>query len=406
MILTARILGWLRASTLLLAELLAGCTPHGTTKSPEPPEPDHVDYYGGLELVTHTHAYRTANYNSLATSESWSLRWKGQPLEIDTMMGMFSDQPTRTRTVNAVYVLGTGEVPDLLVNVGDPNNTGAYHLLHQQDGELSAPMLCPIRAGDSSVMPLGTFDGPQEPPGGFHGPRHLRLGGARWLLLGQNCVLDVVRRRALEVPRWPYDGFTAYPSVLPAARVRDISPDGHSLVRLGSLRKDGDDLDQLIVADLERQQLSTLPIDRDRMRYDSYYTLDNAWLYHHFEWRRGPDGRDTLRERAHFKPLPWRGTLGPDGHSYAIHTVWRDPSATYADFLVRRFQAQPLPVEPGGHGQGFMVRGERVTVKLSSMWTRVGEPSEALIREIAAAFDAELATGQHDALFVAPQGTP
>ena len=317
--------------------------------------PDQVQRYGGLELITHTRIQPGAEFNGSATLQSWSLRWQGQPLEIDTMTGMFADQPTRTRNLHAVYVLGSGDVPDLLVNVGDPNNSGAYHLLHQQDGQLAAPMLCPILAGNSAVIPLGSVDAPLAPPGGFSGPQHLRLAGARWLLLGQRCVFDVAQRRALKVPHWSHDGFTAHPSVATIVPVHDISPDGRSLVRFGILHQEGQDTHLLIVADLESGQLSTLPIDRGRMRYDSHHALDNAWLYQHFEWRRGANGRDKLQPRRNFKPLPRR----------------------------------------------FLARGEQVTIMRDSLWAGQGGPDTP-----GQAGDAKLASGRHDTLFEPSQGTP
>lgn len=418
---TSSTFAWACAGVLLLVLLSAGCsTLRGPRPSPPPPVPDRVDRYGGLELVTHTRSGAAAENNGLTTLQQWSLRWQGQPLLIDTMTGMWSDQPTRTGTINAVYVLGAGDAADLLVNVGDPNNAGAYHLLHQHDGQLDAPLICPIQAGDGNVIPLGPRDGAddaqREPPGGFGGPRHQRLVHARWLLLGQRCVLDVAARRALKLPQWTYDGTNDRPSVWPAVPLHDVSPDGRSLVRFGAQRRGDDDVHLLIVADLEGQQLSTLPIARDRMRYDSHHTLDNAWLYHHFEWQRGADGRYRLHERRNVKPLPWRGTLASDDREYRLQSVQRDPSAVMADFLVRHFRAQPQSLEPGEEGYRFVVRGEQVTVRLASLWVgrggsfwpgQPGDPelAKALAREIAQAFDAELATGRHDALFAPSPAT-
>ena len=98
--------------------------------------PDTVDRFGALELITHTRAYRSANSNGFGRTRDWSLRWQGQPLVIQTRGGMFGDQAQQASGVNAVFVLGRGPLPELIVNVGDPNNTSAFHALRQQGGTL------------------------------------------------------------------------------------------------------------------------------------------------------------------------------------------------------------------------------------------------------------------------------
>jgi hypothetical protein len=409
------------AVTLALAvTLLTGCGPlpaargQASTGSAEPAESaEAVAHFGALELVTHRRREPANDAGATAHDLHWSLRWQGQPLTIDTRTGMWGDQPTRARTVHAVYTVGAAASPDLLVLVGDPNNTGAYHLLYPQDGRLHTPLVCPVLAGDSRITRLdsaGTVQPSSAPQGG---PEHRQLTGARWLMLGQRCVLDVRQRRAMSVPPSAVDG----PTVMPSIAVHTLSPDGRSLARLGYQKLGGEQVHRVMVADLDGDRWTSLPIDRRRMRYDNPHAVDDAWLAHHFEWRRDNTGRDRLQARKAFKPLPWRGTVEPSGRAYVLHAARHDPAALLAGVLVRRFQGQPLPRVAGSTAQAFQVRGEPVTVDRAAVsaggngayWPgQPGDPARsiALIHDIAQAIDEELATGRHDELFETAHASP
>ena len=63
------------------------------------------------------------------------------------------------------------------------------------------------------------------------------------------------------------------------------------------------------VTDWTTSKSYTLSVDRARMRFVDYMLLDPAWLQHHFEWQRGPEGHDVLVERKGFVPLPYTGKL-------------------------------------------------------------------------------------------------
>jgi hypothetical protein len=396
--------------TGFVAAHLMGCSPlpAGRAKAPAPPT-EQADRYGELELVTHHRSDASGDSGAQVSTAYWSLRWQGRPLDIDTMTGMWGDQPTRTRTVHAVYLLGPQAAPDLLVHVGDPNNTGAYHLLYQQDGRLHTPLVCSLWGGDGRITRLDVPGTAQGPSTSYEGPEHRPLLAARWLMLGKRCVLDVQRRRGLMLPANELEG----PTVMPEVHLHSLSPDGRSLARLGYQQVDGDRVQVVMVAELDGDHWTTLPIDRQRMRYDNVHAVDDAWLAHHFEWRHDAKGHDRLQRRNGFKPLPWRGSIEPSGRAYVLHSARFDRAEVFAGVLMRRFQGQPLPRTAGASTQVFQVRGEPVTVDRSTIsagnnapyWPgQPGDPNRsiALVREIAQAVDEELATGRHDALFVDP----
>ena len=90
-----------------------------------------------------------------------------------------------------------------------------------------------------------------------------------------------------------------YPASMPPLVV---SPDERSFAWFAH---DGsEDKPVLGVTSIAASRSYTVPIDRGRMRFNEYHKLDPAWVAHHFEWRRGPDGADVLAAREAFGPLP------------------------------------------------------------------------------------------------------
>jgi hypothetical protein len=127
---------------LLLAALagilLAACGSDGGSRPATPP--DEVERFGALELVTHLRAERGGDAAHFAWQyvAHWSLRWQGQPLVIDTLGGLFGDQPRQVTRINAAFVVKhAGRLPDLVVNVGEAENTSAFHLMRQRGDTLA-----------------------------------------------------------------------------------------------------------------------------------------------------------------------------------------------------------------------------------------------------------------------------
>jgi hypothetical protein len=411
--------------TIALAALLGGCA----REAPPPPVPDTVDRFGALELITHTRAYRSANSSGFGRTRDWSLRWQGQPLVIPTRGGMFGDQPQKASGVNAVFVLGRGPLPELIVNVGDPNNTSAFHALRQLGDTLQMPLLCLSSGGDNDVGWVAESAQARV----WNGPQHEVLEGGRLLMLGSRCLYDVQQRRVLRVPQAP--DMSVWTSVPPVA----VSPDGRSLVRFGSVdglmepargEEPAGPVPHLLVAELEevsdwpaelgaapRGRWQALRIDRRRMRYASHENDINAsWLQHHFEWKHGVDGRDRLVPRSSFKPLPWRGVfLNHGGGEYKVDTAQQDLRPLFLALLQQRFDAKLL-APPAGEDPRYTqvaVRGETLTLHPLGFYAKSGRPyfpgqpgdpklQQALVKEVGEAVDAELATGRHDAKFNRP----
>jgi hypothetical protein len=187
----------------------------------------------------------------------------------------------------------------------------------------------------------------------------------------------------------------------------DLSPDEGSFVRFAH---DGsEDKPELVVTDWRANRSYTLPIDRGRMRISTFKTLDPAWVRHHFEWKRGPDGTDILAERAVFTPMPYRGevTLGSPGdfQSYTLRPGSEALREAIVEVLTKELGGERLPDELGGYQQRVRIDGRvlNVTVADSPSYVAVtmdpkkGDPE--LMKRVAAGLDAALATQRYDALF-------
>jgi hypothetical protein len=145
------------------------------------------------------------------------------------------------------------------------------------------------------------------------------------------------------------------------------------------------------------------------MRFPTADVLDPAWVAHHFEWAPADDGQLHLRERESFVPLPHRGavTLGDSGayQAYSLTPGSEELRRTLVSVLVDDMKGERLPDELNGYQQRVRVRNTELSVTVGespsyvSVYTLAGPPE--VMREVAAALDAALATGQYDAMIAA-----
>lgn len=166
----------------------------------------------------------------------------------------------------------------------------------------------------------------------------------------------------------------------------------------------------LAVARLDGGEPYTLPIDRARMRFVEPDELDPGWLAHHFEWVTGADGGARLEERASFTPLPHRGRLTVEpggGHYYKLAPAGLALREALEAYLVVAMSAEVVEAgTPDAYTHKLKVDGQVVQLSASddSRYVMVsldyGLTEQAVVDRIAERFDAELATGKHDALFL------
>jgi hypothetical protein len=362
-------------------------------------DPDRREPSGGFEIVTHTLRYTTGwNEGDIrtATTENYSLRYRGKPFTFEGRAGMFGDTTAVYETLNAVLTFPTTE-PAFVVNVGDPNNTSFFYLIREANGKPVAEYLAESSGGVSA-------DWLDPPAGGSTAARDIavhraRLEGGRWLLLGQFCVLDVQTLKAYAFEPQPGTSLNEFKSAIA------MSPDRKSFVRFGYGESPGN-VPLLVVFDFVAGSSYTLPIRRTLMRYNDWEEIDAAWLDHYFEWRRADGADDQLVQRADAKPLPYHGSLSVDPndgyHEYDLVPARVALRDTLVAFLQRELGGERLPSAPDASADSLRIGGRVVYVMFTdgkvAVWMSRDVDSR-LVAEIAQRFDAALQSGVYDDLF-------
>jgi hypothetical protein len=187
-----------------------------------------------------------------------------------------------------------------------------------------------------------------------------------------------------------------------------LAPDGRSFVRIGIDHDSGDAL--LVVGDLDGSNAYTLPLDHARMRYTRQEDISPAWVMHHFEWIRAGNGADRLAERRDFSPLPHRGRLEDGAGRFRQYTVGHATEALLDALL--EFLFEELGADRNTERSEYLTQyrvlidGMPIDVGYregdTSVYAATALQSESapVITTIAERFDAALATGRYDHLFV------
>ena len=376
------------------------------------PLPPQVETLGNFELLT---------YSSKHMGDYYQLRYRGEPLPIKGRAGMFGDDSATYQSLNSIITFTLPlsiTAPVFVVNVGDPNNTSFFYLVREMDGQAKVEYL----SDTSANVAADWLDvAPSDPSA----PRDLtlhrgRLTGGRWLLLGDNCVLDVQTLTAYRFDTYPLqDGADAAlnQSKLPLG----LSPDQHSLVRVGeSDVRDWGTQDyrgtvaRLIVFDFVDGSSYTLAVDRSLMRYPAVETLDGAWLDHHFVWAQTPGGHERLIQRSDFSPLPYRGLLTGEGQdqAYKLAPVKPELIDKLAGFLIHEFNAVNLATRKDESSTyiDLQISEQHITLGYASdgysppslgVWLDwQADQDGQVVAEIAQRFDEVLRTGVYDGLFL------
>ena len=399
-----------------LFSLLALCST-GWAQSRKQPEATLV--HGPFEITVAARSISRGTFpnqggNPFATREvaDFKLRWRGQA--VATPSG-------NDRFWRVLRLTGAPRPALLLVT------TGFTLATEDAAGQLQ---VTPIVSRSSSLAELQWLDaraGQPDAPQSF-GIEHLpelqaatTLAGGRWLRLGAEAVLDVTALQVHPVQPW-VPVAPGKPMTEPSRegdRVRAFSPGQTQYVLLAS----GPDYDRperptlhgLMVVDIRSGVASVLRMDRRRFRFAAGDEVTAEWVQHHFEWARAADGSEALKPRARFTPWPWRSRLTetrPGAWQLDVRRI--DPAfLNVVRTVVRTVPGAREMVDAEGRpGQwnveldGCVFRtaaftGADADGYSTSIWPQADRPAEACagaLRKLAAAIDAELASGRHDAL--------
>jgi hypothetical protein len=345
------------------------------------------------------HEGRTLN----AANARFAVRYRGQPLIVERKTNSSRDSTERVDRFDNVALVG-GRQSALVVTAGSSGGTGQCYLAVENGQQVRVERVAECGNGTNGqelTSTNATFRAAERRtsvPGridrvSYEDPGLYRLG---------NAVVDT---RQPSVHHFSSDStFSENLSVPPFG----LSPDERSFVTFGSAN--GLPALVLLVTDFVDDRTYTLPIDPARMRYTKFEAIDPAWLDHHFEWRRGRDGVDRLTERPHFVPLPYRGELTDEGNgnrTYRLDKATEGLRGALLGFLVSEFKGVRQAADSGAYEIPVTIGGRIVNVAFSSgsayvsvSMARESAQDSTLVATIAERFDAALATGRYDNLFV------
>jgi hypothetical protein len=363
---------------------------------------------GPFTILTNERRISTGGFpntsgNPFATRPTidYAVHFQGKPIAVPDANGEAFDAFWDAR------VLGGAPKPAVLAG-----SLGVWLFTEGDDGQV---VVTTLAEATSDFATLQWLDADGGQPGeefvfAMHdaptAPRTLTEG--RRLLVNRRVVLDVA---TLAVQRFEP---TAYNPALDAfspsgERARMTSPDGRQVVFAASRNADADYDYALVAVDIATGGGYAVPFPRTPTRFHSVWDIDRAWLDHYFEWRPDEAGW-RLHYRDDVAPRPWRGRVTRyDGGmvEYRIEPVAPEMRTLLVAFIERTESATSAPGD--GDRRAVLRVGDEVfnvsydadqqsVVLYAEIATRRDEGA-ARIERIAAAFDAELATRRHDALF-------
>jgi hypothetical protein len=368
-------------------------------------QPVRAETVGPFQVLTSSAGFypdQKDHRTRYAAAASFSFRYRGEPLPIEGGIGS-TDSTERFDRIDDVALV-SGPRPAFLIHADSPSGSG-YFFLVSEDGERARIEY--LTEGSSGIKgQLLTADAVLFREAGKEEAIRGRIDRSSYQHPGLYLIgTAVVDTRRLSVRRFtPDDSVYGIPSVPPLG----LSPDERSFARYGA-DHGTEPPPLLVVTDAVGDRTYTLPVDPVRMRYATFESLDPAWLDHHFEWRRGPDGVDRLVERSHFIPLPWHGVISVESDSSSVYRLDKGTEAlrgALLDFLVSEFKAERVPADSGSYEMPVKIAGHTVNVAFSSdggyvavSMARGDSGASALVATIGQQFVAALATGKYDTLF-------
>jgi hypothetical protein len=279
-------------------------------------EPLRVESLGRFEIETVVDSFYTARgSNRVSATSHFRVRHDGQPLHDFTTF----DSIARVNGARTV----------LLVHASAPRASGPCHLLVDNGAQLD------VRPFGGCAFPITgrplTSDAQRfaaardrDMPWGWVDRQTFATPG----LYQVDANIFDTRDLTFTSVEFPA-GFAARGLPPPLS----LSPDERSFAWFA--HGQSQDTFRLGVTDWKANRSYTVPIDRDRMRYIGFETLDPAWVAHHFEWRRSTDAPDVLMARPDFEPLPYRGQLTLRGPGEAQGYVLLPAGEPLRDQVVR-----------------------------------------------------------------------
>ncbi|MBI3367346.1 MAG: hypothetical protein HY021_02490 [Burkholderiales bacterium] len=359
-------------------------------------------------------AFPNTSANPFGTMEvtGFGVNFGGQPVTVPVHGGPPLQQFWR------VLRLMDAQQPALLVSTTD------FHLITEEQGRVVVRALGEPSTDLAQLQWLDAAPGHQPAPVRHFGIEKVdpdadtALRGGRWLRIAYHTVLDVQTLKSYPVRPWVDDGPGKGLNASVGTAVA-MSPGQTQYVSVGEGREDnGRGFTGLVVVDIASGDAYGLRLSRRKTRYAESSDIDAAWLAHYFSWKRDAQGRERLLPNGQARPLPWRGKVieFSSGPNYRWQPVRPGLRAELKRFLIERQGAQVAPdwLDPTlTRGDTFRLPGCGHVIAISQHEDELGlhapprangglqDPDcQAAVRRLGQAFDAELASGRLDALFI------
>lgn len=385
-----------------------------------------------VELITQTIPYGPFEINVTAksgkqlnmnyglvsyTNVAYSITHQGKPV---TFPGALQNNTGLPFLWN-VYALPGAPTPTLVAG------SQSLYLVYLDAG--GTPVVEPLLEQGYDFASLQFLDGENGQPGAYsevfskNETDDLKkldsLDGGRFLMVSEHAVLDVQTRKI-----WPFntnnDAVENYSFPTPHGALA-FSPDQKSIVfraNFQSWNAADEDLPDsehaLAVYNFEKDTGYAVLFDDTDTRLTNIQNADYAWFERFFEWKKTPDGYRLQRRTLATLP-PWTGQYDPRDNYYTLYPVKPGMLPVFLDFVLGQMgwsKANIVKDETGeytGHCLDLASGETKLDIRFREddqvlsfskhLYVDDSPEYKILVKKIADAFDAELASGKHQEHF-------
>jgi hypothetical protein len=349
------------------------------------------------------------------TNVSYEILYEGKPVVLPEKLKKNTEFPF----LSAVYAL-PGAPDPTLVAVSEN-----HYLVYLKNGVLVVEMI--IHGSNfGGTQFLDSHDGQ---PGLYTEVYHSRettdlekldrWEGGRYLMLGEHTILDVQTRK-VKIFNLNNSDFENY-SVSSPHRALAFSPDQNSIVLQANFQSwnvpDEDLPDSehaLVVYDFEKDSGYVVKYDDTDTRMTNVNDVDFQWVNTCFEWKKSSAGH-RLQLRQLDKQPNWVGKFDSQDSYYTIYPVKPEMLPIFLDFVMKQmnwskenilkdetvvYAGRTINLGAGAVKVDINFQEDEQKMSFSKyLYDDESPESEAFVKKIGEAFNAELSAGKHQAHF-------
>jgi hypothetical protein len=349
------------------------------------------------------------------TNVSYAVLYKGNPVVLPEKL----EKNTKFPFLSAVYAL-PGAPDPTLVAVSEN-----HYLVYLKNGVLVVELI-----GHGHYFGGTQFlDSQDGQPGLYTDVYHSRettdlekldrWEGGHYLMLGEHTILEVQTRK-VKIFNLNNSSFENY-SVSSPQRALAFSPDQNSIVLQANFQSwntpnenlpDSDHA--LVVYDFEKDSGYVVKYDDTDTRMTSVNDVDFQWVNTYFEWKKSSTGHH-LQLRQLDKQPNWTGKYDPRDSYYTIYPVKPEMLPIFLDFVLKQmdwskdnilkdetavYSGRTINLGAGAVKLEINFQEDEQKISFSKhLYDEKTPETEAIVKKITNAFNAELSAGKHQAHF-------